>query len=72
MSSRYQLIDDFSLIREVAQPEVRHQRRYDVSDHDFFFNSTPRLLLGLYGLMMALQQFVDGCHSVSPYESEPG
>jgi outer membrane receptor protein involved in Fe transport len=56
--SQYQLIDDFSLIRGPHNLKFGiNFRRYDVSDHDFFFNS-PLVYFGYTA--NGLQQFVDG------------
>jgi outer membrane receptor protein involved in Fe transport len=56
--SQYQFIDDFTLIRGAHALKFGvNFRRYDVSDHNFFFNS-PAAYFGYTDA--GLQQFVDG------------
>jgi outer membrane receptor protein involved in Fe transport len=56
--SQYQFIDDFTLIRGAHNLKFGiNFRRYDVSDHNFFFNS-PAVYFGYTGA--GLQQFADG------------
>jgi hypothetical protein len=56
--SQYQFIDDFTLIRGSHTMKFGvNFRRYDVSDHNFGFNS-PAVYFGYTGA--GLQQFVDG------------
>lgn len=56
--SQYQFIDDFTLIRGKHNLKFGvNFRRYDVSDHNFFYNS-PAVYFGYVNA--GLQEFVDG------------
>ena len=56
--SQYQFIDDFTLIRGAHNLKFGvNFRRYDVSDHNFYFNS-PAVYFGYTDA--GLQQFADG------------
>jgi hypothetical protein len=56
--TQYQFIDDFTLIRGAHSLKFgANFRRYDVSDHNFYYNS-PRVYFGY--VASGLQQFVNG------------